>query len=168
MASLREIVAELDAQRAIDLKYEIEQYVRPAEIDYGHFRYTAAPGAPSDLSLKIRTWLETTSGVEWEVLQSDDGAAESPAERRKRRGRERFAAAEAHPRVAEALRAFPGARLLRVENPDEPSEALEFEEPVAASNVIHVDFAARGGEDGPNETVAWEDIPPDAYEDDDE
>ena len=38
---------ELEAQRKIDLKYEIERYVRPAEIDFGHFNYTAAPGTPT-------------------------------------------------------------------------------------------------------------------------
>ena len=47
LASLREIVAELDARREIALKYEIERFVRPAEITWGHFRYTAAPNAPA-------------------------------------------------------------------------------------------------------------------------
>ncbi len=46
MSSLREIIAELEARREISLKYEIERFVRPAEIDFGHFRYTAAPSAP--------------------------------------------------------------------------------------------------------------------------
>jgi hypothetical protein len=33
--------------------------VRPAEIDFGHFNYTAAPGTPSNLSQKIKDWLES-------------------------------------------------------------------------------------------------------------
>jgi DNA polymerase-3 subunit gamma/tau len=159
LASLREIVAELDAQRRIDLRYEIEQYVRPAEIAYGHFRYTAAPGAPVDLSQKIRAWLEQTSGVEWEVAQSNDGAAESPAEARTRKERERFASAEAHPRVAEALKAFPGAKVLRI---DEPEAADDLDEAASGANVIHVDFAPRDAVERPTE-----DVHPELEEDDD-
>jgi DNA polymerase-3 subunit gamma/tau len=141
LTSLREIIAELDARREIALKYEIEKFVRPAEIDFGHFRYTAAPGTPSNLSQKIKDWLEATSGVEWEVLQSDDGVAESTSERRKRRGNEKLQAAAAHPRVAEALRLFPGAKVLRVEDPEEADELEDI--PAAAANVIHVDFGYR-------------------------
>jgi len=140
IASLREVLAELDAQRQIDLKYEIERYVRPAEIDFGHFRYSAAPGAPNDLSYRIKVWLEKTSGVEWEVLQSNDGAPESTAETRVRRGRERLKAAESHPRIAEALKVFPGSRVLRI---DEPEAQEELEDAPAVANVIHVDFAPR-------------------------
>jgi DNA polymerase III subunit gamma/tau len=140
LSSLREILTELEAQRAIDLKFDIERYVRPAEIDFGHFRYTAAPKTPNDLSYRIKTWLEETTGVEWEVLQSNDGAAESTAEVRTRRGRERLKAAEALPRIAEALKVFPGARVLKVEDPDAHEE---LDEAPANANVIHVDFSPR-------------------------
>jgi DNA polymerase-3 subunit gamma/tau len=141
MSNLREILNELDAQRKIDLKYEIERYVRPAEIDFGHFNYTAAPGTPRDLSMRIKQWLEATSGVEWTVMQSGDGAPESTAERRQRRGREKLAAAEAHPRVAEALKVFPGARVLRVEDPQAQEE---LDDVPASANVIRVDFTRSG------------------------
>ena len=140
MSSLREIIGELEARREISLKYEIERFVRPAEIDFGHFRYTAAPNAPPNLSQKIKDWLEATSGVEWEVQQSNDGGPESTSERRKRRGSEKLQAAAAHPRVAEALRLFPGARVLRVE---EPEDQDDMEDVPATANVIHVDFGLR-------------------------
>jgi hypothetical protein len=146
MANLREILAELERQRKIDLKYEIERYVRPAEIDFGHFNYTAAPGTPRDLSMRIKLWLEATSGVEWTVMQSGDGAPESTAERRQRRGREKLAAAEAHPRIAEALKVFPGAKVLRVEDPQSQEELDDA--PVSA-NVIHVDFSGGRAADMP-------------------
>ncbi len=140
MSSLREIIAELEARREISLKYEIERFVRPAEIDFGHFRYTAAPNAPPNLSQKIKDWLEATSGVEWEVQQSNDGAAESTSERRRRRGREKLQAAAAHPFVAEALRLFPGSKVLRV---DDPEEQEDVDDTPATPNVIHVDFGYR-------------------------
>jgi hypothetical protein len=148
MSNLREILAELERQRKIDLKYEIERYVRPAEIDFGHFNYTAAPGTPRDLSMRIKLWLEATSGVEWTVMQSGDGAPESTAERRQRRGREKLQAAEAHPRIAEALKVFPGARVLRVEDPQSQDE---LDDAPARANVIRVDFSRdRASEDAPD------------------
>ena len=140
LSTLREIVHELDARREIALKYEIERYVRPAEISWGHFNYTAAPGAPNNLSQRIKDWLEDVSGVEWEVLQSNDGGPESVQERRRRLGDERLAAAAAMPKVAEALRVFPGSRVLRIDNADQPDD---LDEALSAPNVIHVDFGHR-------------------------
>jgi DNA polymerase III gamma and tau subunits C terminal len=162
MSSLREIVVELDAQRQIDLRYEIERYVRPAEIDFGHFRYTAAPGAPHDLSAKIKAWLEKTSGVEWDVLQASDGAAESTVEKRVRNAREKLENAAAHPRIAAALKAFPGSKVLRVDGDDMQDED---DDAPSSSNVIHVDFAAReAASELPMDNIP---IDPEAEEDDD-
>ncbi len=76
------------------------------------------------------------------MLQSNDGGPESTSEKRKRRGREKLQAAEAHPRIAEALRVFPGARVLRVDDPDVQEEIDDAPEP-ARANVIHVDFGHR-------------------------
>lgn len=148
LSSLREIVAEMDARREIALKYEIERFVRPAEIDFGHFRYTAAPNAPHNLSQRIKDWLENVTSVEWEVQQSSDGGAESVKELRTRKGVEKMRAIEAIPRVAEALRVFPGARVLRVDDADAAEDTEDFPEsaPQGAprdGNVIHVDFSYR-------------------------
>jgi DNA polymerase-3 subunit gamma/tau len=146
LSTLTAIIAELEARRQIDLRYEIETYVRPAAIDFGDFRYAAAPGAPAGLSQKIRAWLESVTGVEWRVQQTDEGVAESSAERRNRIRRERMSAVEAHPRVKEALRAFPGARVLRIDEP-EALDALSDDEDAVANyddrNVVHVDFTGR-------------------------
>ncbi len=159
LSSLREIISELEARREIALKYDIEKFVRPAEIDFGHFRYSAAPSTPHNLSQRIKDWLEDVSGVEWDVQQSTDGAAESTQERRRRRGSEKLQAAEAHPRVAEALRLFPGAKVLRVEDPAEQADEMDDAPAPVAANVIHVDFGHRERLD--------EDIPdPEEREDD--
>ncbi|OYX48159.1 MAG: DNA polymerase III subunit gamma/tau [Alphaproteobacteria bacterium 32-64-14] len=157
LSSLRQIVAELDARREISLKYEIERYVRPAEISWGHFNYTAAPGAPNNLSQRIKDWLEEVSGVEWEVLQSNDGGPESVQERRRRVGDEKLSSAAALPKIAEALRLFPGSRVLRVDDAEQPDD---LDEGLAAPNVIHVDFGHRERTE--------EEIPdPEEHEDDD-
>lgn len=161
LASLREIVAELDARREIALKYEIERFVRPAEITWGHFRYTAAPNAPANLSQRIKDWLEDVSGVEWEVLQSNDGGPESVSERRRRMADEKLAAAAALPKIAEALRLFPGSKVLRVEDADAADALDDLEDGPASPNVIHIDFGYR--------ERAEEDIPdPEEYDDSDD
>ncbi len=140
LSSLREIVAELDVRREIALKYEIERFVRPAEIAWGHFRYTAAPNAPGNLSQRIKDWLEDVSGVEWEVEQSNDGGPESVSEKRRRMAEEKLANAAALPKVAEALRLFPGSKVLRIDAAEQPDE---MDDGLDARNVIHVDFGYR-------------------------
>jgi DNA polymerase III subunit gamma/tau len=139
--SLREIVGELDARRQIDLKYDVEKYVRPAEIAWGRFHFASAPGAPADLALRIKTWLEDTTDVEWDVALTEAVAVrESAAEARARLKRERLHAAQAHPRIVEAMQAFPGARILAV---DAPETDEEYDEATTGANVIQVDFGAR-------------------------
>ena len=143
LSSLREIVAELDARREIALKYEIERFVRPAEISWGHFRYSAAPSAPANLSQRIKDWLENVSGVEWEVLQANDGGPESVSEHRRRMAEEKLAAAAVLPKVAEALRLFPGSKVLRIESVDAADTPEDLDQGPAAANVIHIDFGHR-------------------------
>jgi DNA polymerase-3 subunit gamma/tau len=136
LSSLRDILTEIEARRELSLKWEIERFVRPAEIRYGLFSYSAAPGAANDLSQRLKAWLESVCHVEWIVQQSDDAARETPIEARERRRKETLAAAAAHPRVATALKLFPDARLLRVEAPEPDDHLAEFED----ANVIQVDF----------------------------
>ncbi len=156
LSSLREIVAELEARREISLKYEIERFVRPAEIDFGHFSYAAAPNAPANLSQRIKDWLESVTGVEWDVEQAGGAASESVKERRKRRYDEKLSAAASHPRIAEALRVFPGARVLRVEEAEQADDAEDFP---TQPNVIHVDSGHR---------ERAEEVIPDPEEDEDD
>jgi DNA polymerase-3 subunit gamma/tau len=116
LATLAAIMDELERQREIELKYDVEQYVRPASIAYGRFVFADAPGAPADLPTRLRGWLESVTGVEWEVSRVAEGAAESPAEKRARLQRQRRAEAEAHPRIRQALATFPGAEILMVDD----------------------------------------------------
>jgi DNA polymerase-3 subunit gamma/tau len=169
---MREILAEVEKCREIGLQWEIEQFVRPIEIEFGHFHYVADKAAPSDMAARIKAFLERASEHEWDVVQSKAAeavasAVETAAETRNRKKRETLEAARAHPRVAEALRAFPGARVLRVDTP----EAEEIEE--AADNVVHVDFGRPAGtgspgiDDGPPAAPleAYIDVPEEPEED---
>jgi len=117
LSTLAGVMAELQARREIDLIYDIEQYVRPAEIAYGVFRFATVPGAPPDLTQRLRAALEASTGVVWTVAGGSQASAETPAERRARILNERREAAGAHPRVRALMEAFPGAEILSVEDP---------------------------------------------------
>ncbi len=174
LSSLREVLGELEVRRQIDLKWLIEKYVRPAIIDYGHFHYSAAPGAPADLSFRIKQWLEDVTHVEWDVQQAVDGAKETASELRKRRREEKMESAKAHPRISEALRLFPGARVVSVDSPEDEDMLDELPAASDASNVIHVEFGgvktpalpAAGNHTGPSLGPILESADPE--EDDDE
>jgi DNA polymerase-3 subunit gamma/tau len=173
MTTIRDILAEVEKRREIGLQWEIEQFVRPIEIEFGHFHYVADKAAPFDMAAKIKSFLERATEHEWDVVQSKAAEAvatpvETAAETRNRKTKERLDAAKAHPRIAEALKAFPGAKVLRVDAP----EAEELEE--AVDNVVHVDFGRQGARpepaaaDGPPPSTpleAYIDVP---EEDDDE
>jgi DNA polymerase-3 subunit gamma/tau len=148
MHTMRDILALVEARREIGLQWEIEQFVRPIEIDYGHLHFALDKGGPPDMAMKLKAFLERHSGVEWEVVQAGQGQAGAPssggmvetaAETRNRRIRERIESAKAHPRIAEALKAFPNSKIHSVDAPD----AEEPEEEAPRGNVVHVDFARR-------------------------
>ncbi|MBI1338861.1 DNA polymerase III subunit gamma/tau [bacterium] len=147
LQSLQDIMDELEARRQFDLLYDVSNFVRPSEVRYGVLRFAAAERAPADLLVRLKDWLETATGVEWEVSITASGA-ESDAELRKRRRLERIAEAERHPRVAEALKLFPGARVVSVEAPSNDAAELDEAAPAGASSissdrVVRVDFEAK-------------------------
>jgi DNA polymerase-3 subunit gamma/tau len=168
IATMRDIIAEVERKREIGLQYEIEQFVRPIEVGYGHLLYALDANGPADMAPKLKAFLERATGVEWEVLQAGGAQAAQPvetaAETRNRKTRERIKTAEEHPRVAEALKAFPGAKVLRVDSPE--SDELEDE---TRDNVVHVDFSAnRGASDGPPPSIpieAYIDMPEEGDDD---
>jgi DNA polymerase-3 subunit gamma/tau len=76
--------------------------------------------APTDLVRRLQAAMERLTGEEWEVLAEAGAAApgvESLAERRAREEAELAKSAAAHPLVAEALAAFPGAKIVAVRKP---------------------------------------------------
>jgi hypothetical protein len=64
------------------------------------------------------------------VLQSSDGGPESTSEKRGAcRKKSSQSAAAALPKIAEALRVFPGSKVLRVDDPEEADEIDDTPEP---------------------------------------
>ncbi len=132
LGSLNQICAALQGDKQIHLLYDVEHYVRPAEVRYGLFTYAAAPGIPVDFQMRMKNWLEDKTGVEWNV-DLGHSTKESLEEIRVRQEKERVAEVSAIPRIAEALELLPGAKVVKIEKLDTDTEG----------NVVRVDFNRR-------------------------
>ncbi len=132
LGSLNQICAALQTDKQIHLLYDVEHYVRPAEVRYGLFTYAAAPGIPADFQMRMKNWLEDKTGVEWQV-DLGHSTRESLEEIRVRQEKERIAEVSSIPRIAEALDLLPGAKVVKIEKLDTDDEG----------NVVRVDFNRR-------------------------
>jgi DNA polymerase-3 subunit gamma/tau len=120
LASFEDVLALIASRREAALEIDLERYVRLVEFEPGAIRYQPSPDAPEDLPLRLIRFLKEWTGETWRV--SADGAApagvESLEERRARERDAELAALRAHPSVAEALAAFPGAVIAEVKRPN--------------------------------------------------
>ncbi len=130
LRTLPEICAALQSSKQIGLLYDIEHYVRPAQIDYGLFRFAPVKGMPEDLPMRIRNWLQDITGVEWQVEKAHTGD-KSLAQIRDEENAARLAELKAHPRIAEALAILPDAHIMKVETIGD------------GEKVVQVDFSRR-------------------------
>ena len=132
LSTLGEICAALQSHKEINLLYDIEKYVRPATISYGQFGYAAAPGAPDDFAMRLKFWLEETTGVEWRVFEAKSNA-KSLSELKSEEDDARLQDITSQDRVADVMRAFPEARIVRVESVEKDADG----------NIVRVDFSRR-------------------------
>ena len=132
LRTLGEICAALQSDKQVDLLFEVEHYVRPAEIEYGRFSYTAKPSLMTDFPMRMKNWLESTTGVEWKIHTAHSDK-KTLAELREEEEAERIAEISAMPEVAELLNAFPQAKIVKVEREDDDGQG----------GVIRVDFSRR-------------------------
>jgi DNA polymerase-3 subunit gamma/tau len=132
LSSFSQICAALQADKQINLLYDIEHYVRPANIDYGVFTYTPTDGIPKDFQLRLKNWLEKKTGVEWKI-DKGHSTRESLAERQMREHRERVAEVSKDPLVADALAHLPGAKIIRIEKLDQDENG----------KVVRIDFSRK-------------------------
>ncbi|MBB39905.1 MAG: DNA polymerase III subunit gamma/tau [Hyphomonas sp.] len=125
--SFESILAHLTALREINLQVEMERYIKPGPVSYGHFTCELEPSAPSDVLARLKGFLERQTGDDW-VVEQIRGGAETVRAAEIRTKEERFAAAAAHPIIAAALNSLPGATIVDVvdedrANPDIPADA---------------------------------------------
>ncbi|MBB35362.1 MAG: DNA polymerase III subunit gamma/tau [Hirschia sp.] len=132
LRSLGEICAAMQTDKQVNLLFDVEHYTRPAEIAYGRFTYTPLPELSADFPMRMKNWLEETTGVEWKVDEAHSDK-KTLAELREDEEVARIAEIKTIPEVAEALAAFPQARIVKVERLDDDGQG----------GVIRVDFSRR-------------------------
>jgi DNA polymerase III subunit gamma/tau len=114
-----QIVAFLGAAKQLDLQVTLERHVKPVSVAPGRIVIAPGPDAPPDLVRRLQSALERFTGEEWDVTAEAAAlpGVESLSERRARDLAETIRQASAHPLVAEALAAFPGAAIVGVKKP---------------------------------------------------
>ncbi len=126
MARFEDVVALISARRDVNLEIEVERYVRLSHYAPGHIRFAPGPGMPDDFPMRLARALGDWTGEDWDVSAEAPQGVESLAERRARERAAEMAELQSIPFVAEALKAFPGAKVLglRTEAPAEGAEVL--------------------------------------------
>lgn len=109
--TLKDLVNALP-KSAVELKYDIERYVRPIHFKQGAIRFEPAQGAPVTLTGKIVKALQDLTGDLWIVSPETSGGGDTLSEARKRALREQEEKDRAHPAFQHAL--FKEARLIEI------------------------------------------------------
>ena len=116
------LMAFLQSRRDIHLQLDVERFVRPVSVKAGAMTYQPVDGAPQDLAQRLAKRLLGWTGVTWMILADADlVGGETWSEKRKRDGRERLENVSREPVVAEALRLFPGAEIIKITDPEPAS-----------------------------------------------
>ena len=77
----------------------------------------AHPGLPGEIARK----LEAFTGMRWMVMVAKDGGAKPVSRQRQENRDSLFITAREHPDVQAVLKRFPGAEIIDVKVPDEPT-----------------------------------------------
>ncbi|MEM9738688.1 MAG: DNA polymerase III subunit gamma/tau [Pseudomonadota bacterium] len=114
------IIDLLTERREVILKSEAETFIRPADISFGHLRCSLEPGAPDDLLKRLARFLQRETDTVWQI-DPVHTTSETLKTRRARVLAEKIDEASRHPKIASALQALPGARVIDVRQ-DSPLE----------------------------------------------
>ena len=114
LQSFDDVVRLIAAKRDIQLKLDVEKYMRPIAFRPGAITFEPAPGAPSNLAHRLVARLKDWTGQPWLVAAEGGGGAESLYERAQRESLEIRRGAEADPFIRSVLDAFPGAEIIGV------------------------------------------------------
>ncbi|PWE18779.1 DNA polymerase III subunit gamma/tau [Marinicauda salina] len=132
---LDQLVALIDEARDLDLKLDVERYVRPVSMKAGKLVFEAGDGAPTNLGGRLAAFLQESTGARWLVDGSADArGGETIAERRERERREQFEQAARDPAIVEAMTLFPGAEIIAVEDPEQNDAAPAEADPARQEN----------------------------------
>ena len=123
LKSFEDIVALVDAEKRITLQLDLERYMRVTSFAQGEIRFAHEPEMPADLPRRLTEFLREFADEEWRARPDQNAPAapvESLAERRKREEQREIDEISRHPFVAEALKHFPGAKVVSI-GKDEPN-----------------------------------------------
>ena len=126
LAAFKDVVALVAQERQVNLQIDLERYVRVSRFASGEIVFAPAPGMPEDLPLRLGRFLKATTGETWRISAEAPVGEQSLAERRKAEIARQKAEIAAHPFVAEALAAFPGARITTVRRPPPVGETAQI------------------------------------------
>ncbi|MEM8754476.1 MAG: DNA polymerase III subunit gamma/tau [Pseudomonadota bacterium] len=120
--SFEHVVALIAEKRDAKLRTDVEDFVRLVRYAPGRIEFEPAPGAPRNLAQALAARLSAWTGARWMVSVTQEPGAPSVTEARRAEDDAARAEATAHPLVAAALAAFPGARIAAL-RPLTPAEA---------------------------------------------
>jgi DNA polymerase-3 subunit gamma/tau len=129
--SFEDIVALVDEHKKITLQLDLERYMRVTRFTQGEIRFAHEPDMPQDLPRRLTEFLREFAEEEWRARPDQSAPAapvESLAERRKREEQRELDEIARHPFVAEALKHFPGAKIVNVakEEPNGPADIVQM------------------------------------------
>jgi DNA polymerase III subunit gamma/tau len=128
VATLSAIVEIIAEKRDLKLKSEVERHVRPIRVSPGQIEMALEPGAPPGLVGELSRKLEAWTGRRWIISLAKEGG-EKPLAFQKKQARETaFQEARDLPAVQAILKAFPGAEITDVREPDQPKNQDEADE----------------------------------------
>ncbi len=112
--AFEDVVALFGQKREGLLQAHIVNYVHLVKFEQGHIALRLKEGAPSNLVGQMTAKLSDWTGQRWMVSVSRDQGAPTIAETRQAYQQAIVDDVKAHPAVAEALKVFPGAKILDI------------------------------------------------------
>ena len=113
-----QIVALAHDKRDIKLKTELERYVRPISVSDGKIEIALEPGAPASLTNELSRKLEAWTGRRFMVMLSKSGGSATISSQKKEARQTAEREVRELPTVQAILKAFPGAEIVKVRDPD--------------------------------------------------
>jgi DNA polymerase-3 subunit gamma/tau len=116
--SFAQIIAMAAEKRDVKLKAELERFVRPIAVSAGKVELALEPGAPPTLTNELSRKLEAWTGKRVMVLVARDGGAATVASQKKEARQTAEREVRDMPAVQAILKAFPGAEIVKVREPE--------------------------------------------------
>jgi DNA polymerase III subunit gamma/tau len=130
-----QIIALATEKRDLKLKHDLEIYVRPISVSDGKIELALEPGAPPTLTNELSRKLEVWTGKRFMVMVSKSGGTATFASQKQAAKQTVDREVRDLPAVQAILKAFPGAEIVKIRDPDaftptETSVEDHDEEPV--------------------------------------